>query len=718
MAEEYLVKKNKRKTKRDINKVFSNNFYKILTEIILNADDSYKRLERVNKDETVKQIIVDINRSKKRISVIDYAEGMNKEDYRRIFSDYGGEHHGNVNGTIRGLFGQGASDVLFFGAQAAKTGKIESIKDDALHVCKFILDDEQKIKPDTITKRQNIKNFRSKFGITGNGTVVTFGLGNRVSIPHKTRLKDKIEKFYMLRYVLADPKREVIIRHDKIKQTLSSKHLLFEEEDRVMEKRLTFKFETYEIPARLRLYEDKDADSEEKVLITDPAGIVYDNTLFGLEEMSGAARLRGELVLDGIYECLTDYLNAEDPQEILSDSRDGFDQRETFTRKLFGLVKPYVKEAIKQLSAEYEPEQFVMDRDKKLKNMLKKINQYYRDLKLEEIGTFDRGDEPPSEGIRFVREEIYITQGKTYGLQLMLNANLIASENEILVECDDAVPLDLVTKRARFKEADIDANGLVVKSIILKGKHLTEQPVQLRARCLEHTTNTAVSVVEETIVYPENGLEFIPKEVRVRPGKTRTLNLYVDLSRFPLQAQVTIERSSRSQLIGDIESVIMNDAHVINESLARIPVEFKGGKLYETHHYTARIQNVEAKGVVRVEESEQEDTGLKGLFSGLEAQYDSVGTWQSRYDRTTGKIFVNLSHKINRRLLPDITEETIKQANYSDIQYFYIFELVCLECAKQICQIKLEKNEIKNEFIIIQKEIQKFKTDLYQTITG
>ena len=219
---EYVVKKNKRKLKRDVNKVFSNNLNKILTEIILNADDSYKRLEQVTNDDTVKPIIIDINRKKKVISICDYAEGMSETDIRTIFTDYGGVHNKRQASSVRGLFGQGASDVLFYGAQAARLGKIESIKNGEMSICKFIIGDEQKIKVDTVSNKQQIKNFKDKHKIIENGTVVTFGLGDKVSIPYKKNLKHKIESFYMLRYVLSDSKRKVIIQHDKIKEVLDS----------------------------------------------------------------------------------------------------------------------------------------------------------------------------------------------------------------------------------------------------------------------------------------------------------------------------------------------------------------------------------------------------------------------------------------------------------------------------------------------------------------
>jgi len=716
MAQEYLVKKNKRKTKRDINKVFSNNLNKILTEIILNADDSYKRLESQVNDDSIKTIIIDIKRKDKKIQVIDYAEGLNAEELKDIFSDYGGIHARKNSGTVRGLFGQGASDVLFFGAQQAKLGKIESIKDDKLHICKFIVGDEQKIKVETISKKQRIKGFKERYGIVDNGTIVSFGIGDQVSIPHKSKLKAKIEKFYMLRYVFSDPKRQVIIKHDGIKETVYSDYLVPKNDDLVFEKQFVFNYESYRLNCHLKLYEDSNADSDELVLITDPHNIVYDNTLFGLEELSGANRVRGELIIDGIYDCLNDYLNSDNPTEILRDSRDGFDQREDFTKKLFSTVKPYVKEQIQTLSSKYDPKQLSMDADKKIKNMLSKINQYYRDLKLEEIGTFEKGEEPPTEGIRFVREKIHITKRKTYGLKMLINANMINKDESIKIDTDDHVALDLVTKQFQVKQEEANEFGLIVKTIILKGKHVNEAPINLEAQSIDYTTSTRVNVVEETIVYPEEGLEFIPKEMRIQPNKTKTLNLYVDTNRFSLGTEIKIERTTRSELFSETEVVKLQKTHLVNEDLGRIPIVFKGGNTGEFHHYKASAEDVRTKALIRIEEPKADKEGLEGLFSGLEGVYDSAGHWQSKYDQKTGKIQINLSHPIHKTIMPSVSKESIAEKKYTEMEYSYIFELVALECSKQIVNIMIHKNEVKDTIDETHHEIQKYKTDLYQTI--
>ena len=719
MDDTYAVKRASRKIKRDINKVFSGNFLKIITEIILNSDDSYKRLERQKNDcDALKEIKIELKRGeKKRITVIDYAEGMSAEDFKRIFTEYGAQHNESEEKEVRGLFGQGASDVLFYGAQSAKLGKIESIKDNMFYTCKFIINEEQKVKINTIEKSSQIRNFKTKYNIINNGTVVTFGVGDNVAIPHKNNIQEKIEKFYMLRYVLSDSKRIVTLKHDnKIVVLSSKKYSVLEKKLMLHSETFDFKYDKRVLTCKFEIYEDTKADSEAKVLIIDDGYRVYDETLFGLDEISGASRVKGVLIISHLYEFLNEQLNADSPDEILTDSRDGFDQRVQFTKKLFSLCKPILSKQIEKMNQKYEPQSYILDQDKEIKKALKKINDYYNKLKLEEIGNLEKGSEPPANGVQFVRDKIFITQNKTYDLKLLVNASLVKPNDKITIQVNDKEKLHLVTQTISYKESEIDEQGKVTKSVVLKGKNITDKPIELAAQIFDYKTVTEVSIVEEDIIYPENGIEFIPKESRVKPKKSHMLKLYIDISRFAIGSIVQYHRTSKSELLVEENTVEIKKNDLITPNLAKIIIPFKGGNLGEFHHYKAVCESVTAKALIRVEEPKERNEGLHGLFSGLDAEYDSVASWQSSYIRETGKIKLNLSHVINKGNLKNMTRENLKNLEFSQDQYRYIFELVCFECARQIVNIKLNKNEISDDVNIVLTDIQKIKTSLYKSI--
>jgi hypothetical protein len=120
-----IVKEDPRKSKRDLRKVFNSDFLKIITEIILNSDDSYRRLENQSRVDSNQEIKIILKRKERIITIIDHAEGMTKSDMERIFSNYGGDHSKhNEHDGVRGLFGQGAGDVLYNAAFSKKIAQI------------------------------------------------------------------------------------------------------------------------------------------------------------------------------------------------------------------------------------------------------------------------------------------------------------------------------------------------------------------------------------------------------------------------------------------------------------------------------------------------------------------------------------------------------------------------------------------------------------------
>src|SRR3989338_3187171 len=165
------VKTASRKRKRDVGKVLDNDLRKYLAEIVTNSDDSYRRVEDDSGDaETRQNIVIEINKSQKLVSVTDNAEGMNEGELYENFEWYGADKSGRSEGhKTRGLYGQGASDVLFNCSLHNKTASIKSIKDSKLYTCKFLWkDDKQWV--GAKESKTHVRDVRSGLGIPNNGT--------------------------------------------------------------------------------------------------------------------------------------------------------------------------------------------------------------------------------------------------------------------------------------------------------------------------------------------------------------------------------------------------------------------------------------------------------------------------------------------------------------------------------------------------------------------
>ena len=127
---EFVLEFATRQIKRTFQRAIDKSIPKILTELITNSDDSYRRrTQTVEKadDVTVEDpapITVVFERSKKKLSVIDRGEGLTDKDMEERFVTYGKE---SIDRTkcyrTRSLFGKGLRDVLF----TQKNGQVKLI---------------------------------------------------------------------------------------------------------------------------------------------------------------------------------------------------------------------------------------------------------------------------------------------------------------------------------------------------------------------------------------------------------------------------------------------------------------------------------------------------------------------------------------------------------------------------------------------------------------
>src|SRR2546425_1223025 len=213
------VRDSARVVRRRMNKAIRRSFVKALAEPITNSDDSYRRLEAAAITlgdplaDTVKEILIYVNRKSKQFEVVDFAEGMSLEQMGDLFSEYGEKKPTHVR-EARSLFGQGLSDVLF---SRDYGGWVHSIRDNEYSYAQF--------KWRTVTeggkpRERRVINLperaerataqiRQRFKIAhGNGTNVTFHF-TEVGFPQKSTLVERITNFYMLRFINSDPKRKL-----------------------------------------------------------------------------------------------------------------------------------------------------------------------------------------------------------------------------------------------------------------------------------------------------------------------------------------------------------------------------------------------------------------------------------------------------------------------------------------------------------------------------
>ena len=711
---ERIVKDAPRKTRRDIKSPLSEDFNKYLAEIVLNADDSYKRLEAGHRPKTPREITIILDRKNREISVIDRAEGMSAEEMEDKFSVYGADHAGGSDyRDVRGIFGQGASDVLFSCAMSGVKSEIKSIKEDKLHTCKFFFKRERTIRAQT-QKRSAVKPFREKYGIPENGTVVIYGIPDEVKIPKKKTIVDQIESFYMFRYILSDKRRTVILFDDGKKSVLSSREHMFDRMEPVVEdKPFTFEYEGKPIEGSISLYYNKNKSHDgTDVIIKDERNAVYDNTLFGFEKYPGAHLVSGECIIEGLYHILKRKLeDPKNPLMILTDSRDGFDRRNNFTKRFFEQAGAIVKATITHVNRKHQYERISLQNNPQLRDLTKRVNDFYKERLAGEIGALNPGIEPPADGLAFAREAISVTEGKRYGLHLYINTNVIPDGTVINLSHEETLDFSVQPRTLSVNAEESDEKGLLSKTVRIDATSPSDKAVRLNAGTDDIQCGVDIRVVKEEVVYPRYGLEFIPANYRFSYNKGNTLKLYYDFEKYPPGTTVHVIFTSQQELLPREKMYTLNASEHINETTGLLEIPFRSPG--HTIHYTvtAKAGDYQTKARIKVEPPQEKDKGKSGFLSRLELIFEDT-PWQTSFDTATGTMFINGDHPINRTILGNLHDKDKKKPVFSTSQLRYIFELIAAESAKHMAINTFKETDI-DSVERLTDFIQREKTSLY-----
>ena len=625
------VKDNKRHIKRKMHDALGNDLVKILTELITNSDDSYRRLQKNEKlnDRAKSQnpIYINVYKKQKKIEVIDNAEGMEVEDVIKNFQSYGADKSGRADGhKTRGLFGQGASDVLF----TQENGTLISIKNNKIIKAEFYWDgDERKISTD---ESLPIVETRKKYNITNNGTVISFILNEKTKF--QNNFSNKLSRFYMLRFVMNDKNRSIIIKYFNDKNTPEEERLYYDfppinSEDVLCSEKLDFKYENKNFDATLEIYKiNKKIEKHQKygdlrLLIHDNENNVYDNTFFKLgEKYPGMEHLFGFLKLNNTADIIREKLNAEIPEEILTDSRDGLNVKHEFYKILSNQIEPILEKYANKIN-KGEKSSLKSDDFKEHKKMFKELNKYL-DEELDEINETGAitGTQPPADGIAFVRERIKVTIGKKYSLKLLVNPLIIKNGTNIIIKNEDNDYID-VSPESILVDHGNNNSTIDIYNIIVDAKKITEEDCCLTAKTEDDTIikKIYVSVVSEEFYYPKYGMEFKPNYLSTIPNHNAKLHLYVDLSKYKIGSQITFTVSN-PKISLEKKEIILSPENIIFDNLAKVELIFNSKYKDISGKIIACCNNYTTEADIEISESIKTNDGKSGLISGWRFWWD------------------------------------------------------------------------------------------------
>lgn len=726
----FVVKDAHRKRERDLKDSLKRDLVAYISEILTNADDSYRRLENANlisKDQ-IKEILIEIKEDRRKkgefvVSITDQAEGMSEEDLRSKFKDYGAD---KAEGQLhtRGLFGQGASDVLFNASSEQRTAIIESFKDGKLTKAKFNYDkndsDLKKVEFEPVDRKgSQLSNIRQSLGIKENGTKVTFGIPSRVKYNPKT-IVNEIESYPFFKFLLNNPYRKVVLKleHETVEHHLSSANYQLTDKP-LFKKDFSISYKNYMLQCKLTLWKIDKKIIKHDILIIDEHQVIYDDHFFGFDTNPKAKSLGGFLEIKDFYKVLRDELNGEDPIAIITDNRKGFDTSQEFYQLLKAEVIKIINPKLDEFGDEID--EIDISSNKKISEMIKRLNSYFVKNMPEEIpySGKEKGIIPPEQGLAFVRDDMSLTVSKKYMIILLINAKMVSDQIPIKLISENINIISLSQESISFKKEEANIYGLVIKRFLIEAKEFSNEPVRITANSGIQYCHALIKPIEYEIHYPEQGLEFFPHRIKHKPDRNHMGYLYVDAKQFEPGKTILIE-AEEPFINLEVKQITLRETDFDSNGIAMFKIQFTGGELGDRYSIFASVDDTKTSLRVEIKESSNRDTeGTLGLISSIKfhSDYDNKHE-QAKFSKTDKVLMINRVNPINKAMWSNIN--FLKDfSNVSPKQLNYLLDLCSYHGALQIVEYQMFHHDFlvnKESFTLLENKIYQIKTDIFEII--
>lgn len=701
---------------RLVNKGVGRSFCKTLTEPITNSDTSYKRklnipmatglvneIFKIPKGTVLDTSVIKSSLEKKGLTrriqieialakghkgiktrqcrIIDNAEGM---DYETLGSmeEYAGDKTKVSKGKPgRSLFGRGLSDVLLY----HKNASVHSVVEGRIYAATdFGIKSEGKVNYKTKNLGHATKSLRKRYNlpIVGNGTCVQFTISKECAIPAKERFRSLLCNFYMLRLISADPNTEIWVKR-------------YETQEQVEQYQLEYDFPigqvigkigtSMEYPFRSKKYAlniegiivrsdaklrgvSGDLDARENgIIITDDNDAILDQTLLPAYERAPYLQsIYGIIRINGIRSLLFDHLEAgKEAADVLTVSRDGFDQKHKFAIELFKILEKQLKPIYDREKELYEKRQggeHQAEIQNRIRDALKPLNEFFKE-QTEEFGKgADIQTPDETKDIQFIPSETYLRVKREKLVYLLVKSDKVINEEVILIDSgNDKIQVrpDSITINVKRR----DKKGYLKHQVYIFCEELHEKGIitaltPAAGRKSDLLANLSITDVkgEATPLPPPELMEFRPVKSNGQPNKLASALLYINLNKIPIGRKIKVEQSKAkgniTLLYGDNKTTsfkitVSRDHEVSLGSIARFPVLFRGtgkGQHAEIHASTKTIDGNTAFAIGKIEIKEPEIEG-GGIFE--KAEYESLEQPVCAMVADS-VIWVNSEHPINR----------------------------------------------------------------------
>ena len=592
--------------------------YRALIELILNADDSYRRLE----DQGITPSgIIEIEFERWRdgghFDVRDFAEGMAPEDALQKILGWGAAVSGHAGGSARGFFGRGGKDALFEMAN----GHLATCKDNVLTHLTFTEESgERGVEEEHFAARPNK---RQQLGIpSGNGTVASFDLPSGSRVPQFETVRETLSTLYALRKVLSNQNRDVRLKYRgesfSLQYTAPVGDVEAQGNAYVVTDIGSMELQ-YSISVAPGELDQTESDRREGgLLIVDEKDAVIDLNLYHFNRDPDAERIFGEVRVVGLRSVM------QRDETIVTEERNGLNDSNKSAKQLIASVEQLLDPIVRKLREHKRHRD--SEQSTKTRQKVSQLTSDLNDLAAKITGAKgqSQGPMPGTEGpvgpsvppieispdpILAMPASLTLTPRVSSRVSVYFDTSRCKGDVIIDAQGDDiefSPDQFVIVDTQKVFRHDIEVFGLAAGTegalvIVNDGGELT----------------IPFKVVAEVYPTPENGFAFVPEVATANQGRARTLQLYIDTAKVGESGSIVFE--VEDDKVGHLDKTFVQyTSESALYGVVRVGVKITGVKLGGSTRVTASCGGHTANCLFEVVSRRKPGPSTGGFFNGLD----------------------------------------------------------------------------------------------------
>jgi len=690
--EQGIIEADPRHTVRRIKTAMQGNVIRALVELITNSDDSYIRLDEMEKESKGE---IDIIYKKDGYSGIfavrDFAEGMSLDDVRNNFRRYGAATSGlKVGKGVRGYFGQGAKDAL----AGMTDGQICTFKDDQFVECKIFIKDDRPMYKISDPVPANSK-LRNQHAIEKNGTVAYFKVDPQKTgdtVPRVDTVQRELANNAFLRGIMTNPQRKIFLIDDDTKERREMRYKMPQGKE-IMQQDFVVAYGRYgNFPIHFVLFRadteltQTGDDRDGGLLLVDNKNAVLGISLFKYDNEPLAVRFFGEVRISRFRELL------EKEEPVLDEERSGLVVRHPFCQKLIKEIEDRLainiqeERARKQREEQSRFDREETDRYRKAFSILNKIALEEAEEIINLGQDITKEEEFPPDGFCLYPSSVEITVGKRYNFELRVDSKMINKGSNVKV-ISSHPKIRVQTPEIKLTVDDRGETGDILhKYITIEGLEPNIEGF-ITASVGRRSSQSRVNVVPEKEFLYKEGMVFSPESVTLRPNQPRKVSLLVYIKMIEDGNEVKITSDNKTVHVSK-EKIVINHRDAVRH-VAKYDLEVWGDGPGQDAIITAEFESQIALLEVKVRSKESEDQkNRQGMFSDPDFDMETLDPRQrSSYSKTTGKVMI-YTH------FPSVEHYLGEDCQHKKtlVGQVFIADLVSERCFWEIAQKKVESS--------------------------